>query len=167
MEITPAGFVSNQVDTITAVTATTITVNASRVAESAQSGRSLSVLLPAARAWENIKLVPETGEPYVGEDYVPGPTEQITVGSLGEMECLPLYVARVYVRTNIGRAAVTKYADAILNHFAPRYALTLTDGTLTVRTNPGPFAGQLIPTEAGWAVVPVTIPLRYRVANSI
>jgi hypothetical protein len=73
----------------------------------------------------------------------------------------------VFVPQNIGRAAASAYADALLNLFAPGRDLSISGATLTVRTNPGPFAGQLIQTENGWATVPVTVPLRYRVANSI
>lgn len=167
MEVTPSGFAVNTVDVITAVTALALTVKNTRTAEAAAGSRTLAVLLPATRAWENVEIEPTTGVPYISEEYVPGPTEKITLGPLGEVEALPLYLPRIFVPKNIGRAAASKYADALLNLFAPGRDLTISGASLSVRTSPGPFPGQLLQTQDGWAFVPVTIPLRYRVANAI
>lgn len=167
MELTPAGFSSNDVSTITSVTALNITTKDERSAESASAGRSLTVGLPATRGWENVKVTPQSGEPYSTEEYVPGPTERISLGEYAQIEGAPVYLPRIFVPSNTGRAAASKYADAIMNHFAPGTDLGVADGELKVRGRPGPFAGQLLQLDSGWAVVPVTVPLLYRTTNSI
>jgi hypothetical protein len=166
MEITPSGFSTNTVDVLTGVTALTLTTKNARSVETSASGRTISVALPSARSWENVALTPTAGVPYITEEYVPGPSEKISMGPLGETEALPLYVVKVFVPSNTGRAAASKYADALLNLFASGTGIGVSGATVHVRSDPGPFAGQLIQTDDGWAVVPVTIPLRYRVANA-
>jgi hypothetical protein len=52
-------------------------------------GRSLSVLIPSRRAWENIHFEPVTDTPYVEEEYLPGPALKKTIGEFGEIEVLP------------------------------------------------------------------------------
>ena len=163
MEILAAGFSnasSNGTGVVTAVSALTLTVTAYDVSytggelkatnrtlaiDSSASGRTINVPLPAITAWENTKVQPLTGAPFVEEQYLPGPTAQITIGPLG---------------------AARKYTDALLTLFAPRTAITVGSDTARVRTDTGPFTGQLVRSRAGWVVTPVTFPLRLRTANS-
>lgn len=175
MEVTPSGFTTNTARVIKAVTATTLTVTATLTAESAASGRTLAVVLPSQRVWENTepvnasgtRITLEGGTPYVTEEYIPGPTERITLGTYGELEGSPLYRPTVYVPSNTGRAALAKYADALLTLFAPQTPITLSGALLEVRSNPGPFLGQIVQIETGFAAVAVNVPLRYRTPNSI
>lgn len=170
MELTPAGFTDNDADVITGISADglTITTKNTHAAQGAAGGRSLSVLLPSRRAWENLHFENETDVPYVEEEYIPGPVEKVSVGSLGELEALPQYIARFYLPQNTGKLAAYSYADAMLSHFAPGTSLTVPSGSqLFVRSRPAPFAGQLRPLENGFAFMPVNIPLVYRSPNSI
>lgn len=124
--------------------------------------------LPEHQGWENVKLQREQGEPYVVEQYIPGPTRQITVGRDGELEITPMYQVQVHVPENEGYGTGASYADALIALFAPGTALTLDNGdVLRVRTDTGPFRGQMQRGDAGWVVVPVTIPCRLRTQNSI
>jgi len=166
MEIVPAGFTSNPVDVLTGVTALTLTTRNARAAQAAGTGRSISVGLPALRAWENLDFEPTTGRPFVEEDYLPGPVAQVTLGALAQIETLPQYVVKFYGLRNTGPAALYRMADAALALFAPRTGLTLPTGdVVTVRTNPAPYRSQLIPSEPGWAVCVVTVPCRARSVN--
>jgi len=125
--------------------------------------RTLTVGLPEKRDWENLPLTPVAGRPYVREQYLPGPMAKVTLGPGGELESDPLYVLQIFVPANTGFLALAKYADALLDHFAPDTALSLANGdVLTVRTKPAPWRGQLLQDVPGWAVVPVTIPFRLR-----
>lgn len=161
MEVTPAGFTANPVSTITAVTASTLTVKDSRAAQGASGSRSLAVLLPAGQAWEDIKFSPVARQPFIIEQYISGPAEMMTLIPSGLVEYLPQYVVQVVTPDMTGGAAALRYADAILRHFPVGLTLTATDGAaLRVRGQPAPFASQLIPYEAGAMVVTVTIPFR-------
>lgn len=168
MEITPSGFAANTVDTLTGVTATTLTTRNARASETSAASRTIAALLPALRAWENVDFTPTAGRWFVDEDYLPGPVEQITLGPLGSVETLPQYVLKLYGTANAGATALYKAADAVLGLFPPRKTLTLSTGdTIAVRTSPAPYRGQLLPAEAGWSLITVTVPLRSRSANTI
>jgi hypothetical protein len=164
MEVTPDGFTQTATAVIKAVTALTIAVVGSRTVEASASGRTLTVGLPASRAWENVEYTPTTGVPYVVEEYIPGPMRQVTLGSQGEMEVLPIYAPKVYVPSGLGSGAADAYADALLLWFAPMVSVTIPNGTLRVRSDVAPYRGQLLQNSPGFAVVPVTIPLRLRTA---
>lgn len=184
MEILAAGFSnasSNGRGVVTSVATSTLTVTAYDVTytngeltatgrtlavDSAAAGRTISVPLPAITAWENIKAQPLTGAPFVEEQYLPGPTAQITIGPLGDIEITPQYQVQIHVPEGYGIGAARKYTDALITLFAPRTAITVGADTARVRTDTGPFTGQLIRSRAGWVVTPVTFPLRLRTANS-
>jgi len=168
MEVAGTGFsesANNAAKTILRATALTLSCSGC-TAESAGT-RTLTVGLPAGRAWENVEYTPVPGDPYIEEAYIPGPMDALTLGDTPTLECSPSYIIRVYVPINTGPEAARQYADALLTLFAPKTSLTVTDHTLTVRTRPAPYSGQLIRTEAGHATLPVTVPLRARTANSI
>lgn len=165
MEVTPSGFTTTTPATITDVTATTMTVDLARTADLIAGGRTLAVGLPAVRAWENVEATPVTGQPWVEESYLPGAVEQVTVTATGMLEVLPLYTLTLRTKLGIGMTALLAYADAVLAHFAPGLALTLTDGTdLRVRTRPAPFATPIVRGDT-WAACAVTIPLRHHTPN--
>lgn len=161
MEVTPTGFTANPVSVITAVTATTMTVADARAAQGSASGRSLSVALPTAQAWEDVKFQPVAGKPFVIEQYLPGPAELLTLQPSGSVEYLPQYVVQVVTPAFTGGAASYGYADAILKHFPVGLVLTASDGSeARVRGQPAPFSSQLIPYTDGAMVVTVSIPFR-------
>jgi len=168
MEVAGASFTgaaNNANKTISSVTALTMTCPGTTV--EAVGARTLTVGLPASRAWENIAHEPTSNKPYVQEEYIPGPMEKTTLGPLGETETLPLYVPRVFVVAGNGADAGRKYADALIEHFAPGTSFTVSGHTVVVRSVPAPFSGQLLQAGPGFAFVPVTVPLRVRTANSI
>ena len=170
MELAATGFStgSNNDDwTIDTVLALTLAVSG-LTTDGAASSRTLTVGLPAGRAWENISFDPVTGSPWFEEDYLSGPSSQLTAGTTAAtLNVDPLYVAKVYVPENRGVGAVNRYADAILAAFKSNTSLTLTNGDkLDVRLNPGPFRGQMIHDRAGWVVVPVTVPLTLLTLNT-
>lgn len=167
MEVTPSGFTQTAVGTVIAVSALSMTIDGGRTAQSAGAGRTLAVGLPSLRAWENVALNPTTNQPFIEENYLPGAGEQVTLGPLGEIEIDPSYVVKVYVPAQGGIGAARSYTDALFTLFAPRTSLSVTGHTVSVRTRPAPFAGQLLQTESGFAVVPFTVPLRARTANAI
>lgn len=79
-----------------------------------------------------------------------------------------MYNLRIYVPANVGIDGALQYADSLLTLFAPGTEITVGSGsTLTVRGDVAPFVGQMMQADAGFAVVPVTVPLRLRTANSI
>lgn len=167
MEITPAGFAANTLRVLTAVSALAITVTGAMTPEVSASGRSLTAGLPSGRAWENVAFQPTAGAPWIREEYVPGPASQVTLGPLGEIEALPQYAVHVHVGAETKMTA-SRYADALMRLFAPRTAIALQNGdVLRVRSDTGPYAGQLQQSQPGFAVKPVVFPLRIRTQNSI
>lgn len=170
MEITPLGYASNPVDTLTDVSALTLTTKSPRTVESALAGRGFSVGLPLARAWENKKPPadpPVQGVPFVKEQYIPGPpAQQVTVGPFGDVELMPMYALHIHVPNNCGFEAASAYADAIMRLFTPRTAMAVGSEFLRVHAR-GPFRGQLLNSAPGFAVVPITAPLYIRTPNSI
>lgn len=124
--------------------------------------------LPEYVGWENVELRRKEGESYVVEQYIPGPARQITVGRDGQLEVDPMYQVQVHVPEGEGYGTAAGYVDEIIALYAPGTAMTLDNGDiLRVRTDTGPFRGQLQRADAGWVVVPVTIPCRLRTQNQI
>jgi hypothetical protein len=150
--------------------------------ESAASGRSLTVGLPAMQAWESgPTLTPIAGVPYVEEQYVPGPVFVANDGYQGRLEIRPMYSPRIYVGESVGIGADGRYADAMLRLFAPGTVIPLPTGTagdsMVVRGQSGDAAaspGQRTPTSTigntvmpGWSTLPVNIPLVVRTTSSL
>jgi hypothetical protein len=160
MELTPSGFSSNPVGTISDMTALAVSVSGTRSAQAAAAGRSLVVGLPSLRAWENETVEPIQGQPYVEEQYVPGPAQVQEVGSGARSEARPMYSPRIYVKSNTAIAADGRYADAILALFPPGLVLTAADGSLLcVMSSPAPYRGQRLPGVAvGWSCIPINVP---------
>ena len=171
MEVTGAGFsnaANNDDFTVTGVTALTLTVDGSLTTEAAGSGKTLTVGLPAARAWENIAFTPTTGAPWIEEQLIPAGTRQISVGPGGTLETRVLYQIQVHVPEDQGIGAPTRYADTILTLFTPRTQITFdTTETARVRTDTGPYRGQMLRRRQGFVTVPVTIPLEIWTENTL
>ncbi len=169
MEVDASGFAdsaNNGLSVVKVATDLVLTVDEDLSNEASASGRSISVGLPSRIAPENVEFTPDEGKPYVEESFIPGPTTQETVGPGGDIEADPLYVVRLFVPADYGPESLHLYGDALVALFASRTAMSLTNGdVLRVRTNPGPFRGQLLQLKPGWATVPVTIPLRIRTIN--
>jgi hypothetical protein len=171
LEVQAAGFTAagaNGYATVKAVTALELTVHRTVGTSAAAPACSIVVGLPSRRAWENDISTPEIGHPYVEEQFIPGPSKQISVGPGGMVEYRPMYQLQVHVPANVGAVAMRRYASGLLAHFPPRLALPLVDGSvLRVRTDVGPFGGQLKQSKPGWVVAPVTFPLLIHVPNTI
>lgn len=169
MEVLGAGFTNsanNARHVLTNVTATVLSTDTT-VAEASGSGKTVSVPLPQYRAWENVEFEPVPGWPWVEEQLLPGPLPQITFGASGLLEARPIYNLQVHVPENVGIGAPNRYADGLLQHFAPLTAMTTASGDgLRVRTDAGAFRGQMIRRLAGWMTVPVSIPCRLRTLNN-
>jgi len=167
MEFTAAGTTSND-GTHVATQVTALEVSASGLTVEADgAGKTLTVELPSNRAWENIDFDPTAGEPWVEEQFLGGPSSQITTGPNGWLEVDPLYVLQVHAVEGKGVGAPNGYADALLSLFSPLTAMTLTNGdVLRVRTDTGPYRGQLLRRRPGYATVPVTVPLRLQTLNN-
>lgn len=174
MEVSGTGFgesANNTAKTLKSVTA--LTMICPNTSVEAVGARTLAVELPNIRIWENAIPLNASGEatdvvrgsPYAEEEYVPGPMIKATLGPFGQLEALPLYVIKIYVPSGSGVGAARAYSDALLTLFAP--STSITTGA-TVRGDVAPFVGQLFQdVPPGFAVVPVSVPVRLRTANSI
>lgn len=168
MEVTPTGFTTTTPAVVTAVTATTMTVDRARAVDaSVVAGRTLAVNLPASVAYLNVPHEPTAQTPWVEEQYLPGSAEQWSVTTTGQLEVLPQYALTFYLPTGSDVSAAFGYADAMLDHFAPGTPLTLADGTdLRVRARPAPYPSPLQIVDGAWAALTVTVPLRHITPNS-
>jgi hypothetical protein len=163
MEVLAAGFArpTNNARRVILEVATLTMTCAGVLAEVSDSGRTLSVGLPAARDWENQEFEPTAGVPWVREQLVPGPTGVPTVVPGGRWQAMPLYALHVHVPAGTGAAAADSYAGALLRLFAPGLGWALASGAaLRVRADHAPYAGQLLAARPGFVTVPVTVPLR-------
>lgn len=151
--------------TVTDVEALTLTLDGTLTTESMAGGRSVTVGLPQYRAWENIGFEPTTGAPWIEEQLIPGTTRQISVGQYGTIETRLLYQLQVHALEDTGIGAPNRYADALLTLFTPRTQITFGSDTARVRTDTGPYRGQLLRRRPGYATIPVTIPLEIWSAN--
>jgi hypothetical protein len=166
MEVQPIGFINSEPGLVDGVSALALSVEGGRNAEAAAPGRQLSVGLPAGRAWENVEYRPQERTWYVDEDYLPGPSEYSTLGQAGRTTHWPVYVLTLYGVADTGPEALYKLADAVLRLFRAGTAIPVATGdVLRVRSEPAPFRGQVLPSEAGRASITVTIPLWLTVDN--
>lgn len=170
MELIASGFsegVNNDYAVVVAVDALALTIDQTLVAEVEGAGKRIQVGLPRGRSWENLDFTPTTGSPYVSEQFISGPVEQLSIGDEGVLEYDPLYSIQLQVPENDGAEGASRYADAIFRLFKPNTKIVLSTGdTLRVRLRPAPFRGQLVHNKPGWATVPVTVPLRLHTINN-
>lgn len=163
MEITPGGFASNPVDVVLAVADDEITTRDGRAAEAAADGRSLSVLIPEARAFDQDQFTPTGAKPYVDEYLVPGPSSLVTTAAdHGKVEETGLYIFKWYHLSGFGSSGIRKTGDALKALFTPGTVI----GPARVRTDVSAQNGQLIPTTGGWSVLTLTVPWRARTVNA-
>ena len=168
MEVTPVGFTANPVDVITSVTAGAVTVATARAVQSSASGKTLKVVLPAARAWENDKFDPVPGHVYLEEDFVPGTHQLVTFpASQGRAEETGLYILKWYGLADYGTAALLKQADAVRALFTPGVTLSAGSNTLRMQPNTAVSVSQILPVTGGWAVIVITIPWLARSRNTV
>jgi hypothetical protein len=167
MELSASGFTTaanNGVHVIVAVSALAIQCE-DTATEAAASGRTLSVGLPSRVAWENVAFDPPAGAPWVEEQLVPAPSRLLSV-SRGTVETTALYNLLIYTPEDVGVGAANGYADALIVLFAPLTDITLSTGHVArVRTDTGPYRGQMIRRKPGWVTVPVTFPLFVYTSN--
>lgn len=168
MEVVPTGFADNTPAVILSVSALAITLRSTRTAETAAGGRTLTVGIPPYRVWENTDFEPVDDRWFIDEDYIPGPTEQFTIGPQGHLEHAPIYVVKVFGISGSGVGALYDVTKEILGVFPPRYTMTLADSTVVrVRSQPAPYSSQLMQVDPGRAVVTVSIPLLVRTTNPV
>ena len=187
MEILAAGFTAganNGNGIITALTATLMTVGdaytvtlgatgytvAARTlaVEAAAAGRTISVGLPAMRAWENTNLTPVTGKPYLEEDYVPATTRLLSAPARnGEVEETGLYMLKWYGLSGKGVSALRKSVDALKLRYTPGTTMAAGSHTVRVRTDTATQTGQIIPLTGGWSVLTLTVPWWAMSTNAI
>jgi hypothetical protein len=70
----------------------------------------------------------------VREEFLPGPTAQVTIGPLGELEATPMYALYVNVAAETGLTA-KRYVDALRVLFAPRTAIRSRTATCAPRAS--------------------------------
>lgn len=169
MELSASGFAlaaNNGLKVITDATPLTLTCTGC-AADAEAAGRTLAVGLPSMRAGENMTFTPTDGVPFIEEQYLPGPSAQVTVGPNGDLEYLPQYAVHVNLPSDTSLTA-SRYVDALLRLLPPRAVIALPNGdVLRVRADVGPSVGQLQQSQAGFAVKPVTFFFRLRTSNSI
>jgi hypothetical protein len=167
MEVTPSGFTDTAVSVVKSVAALTLTVSRTLTTETASSGRTLSVGLPSRVAYENIEFEPVTGSPWVREELVSGPVRMLTTIDNGTIEFDPLYLLDVNVPEKVGTGAVNRYADKLMDLFAPPTQIDMSDGNvIQARTDTMAYRGPVRHVTPGFASVRVTLPLRLHLINN-
>lgn len=169
MEVTPAAFTQTDPGIIDLVTASALTIRGGRTPQTSGAGRSLTVGLPALRAWENVKFEPTQGRPYVDEDLVMGGGSVLTLPTrtgLTEQDGLSIWTW--FGLAGMGPESLDRAATALTKLFAPNTKFVLSDGSvIVVRGDVLPHDGQITPVDGGWAYVQVSIPWRVTTRNAV
>jgi hypothetical protein len=169
MEVTPASFTQTTPGLVTAVTASTLTIYGGRTAQAAASGRTLSVELPAFRVYDNRTFARTANRWYVEAEYSPSTVRLSTVtASRGYGEATGEFYWRLYGVAGMGDTAFHAMATALLALYPPGDGETLSNGAvLHIANRPGPRAGNILPDDPGFAVLPLTIPWRCSFTNPV
>ncbi len=167
MEVAPASFTDTTPGVIKTVAAGLLTIDGGRTVEASGAGRSLVVGLPTFRVWENISKTPPMDRWYVDEEYVPGPSELLGQRSGGDVIETGTYRLRFYGLANYGDLALMKVTDAAKALFAPATALTAGSNKVRVRSDQGPFCGQVLPLGNGRTYRAVVVPWWAETVNQI
>lgn len=158
-EATPTGFTQTDPGVITKVEAQLLSIEGGRTVQTSGVGRSLTVGLPAQRAWNNLRFVAEKGRPYVEDTFLPGAgSRMVTMPNDGGLrEDRGLWILRYYGLTGLASIGIDNVVDKILALFAPGTALTAGSETIRIREDVAPFADDIVPQEKGWSVVSITV----------
>jgi hypothetical protein len=152
-------------------TAGFLTITGGRAVQPAAAGRTLLVNLPQDRMWEGTRLLnpPAPGtRPYIADQWVPGASRVITFSiSRGEVEETGFYYLTIYGISNIGKLAIRRYIKSLKTLFTPGTTVMAGSDAVTVRGDPAPKAGQIIPLENGFAYCQFEIPWWARTKNAI
>ncbi len=168
MELAASGFTSNPTDIITEASALTLKVQTTRTAETAASGRTLSVGWPAVRCYPNTAAQPIAGRPFVEAEAIPGGnTLRAGPAQGGTTEQTGLYVVRWYGLAAMGAGGVRRAIDALAAHFTPGTTLTVGTDVARVRGDIAPTISQLIQRPGGWCQCTLTIPWRVFSTNAV
>lgn len=167
MEITPAGFATNTVDTIKSVTATNLYTVKARAVEVSAGSRSISVGLPALRAWEGDVFTPTIGRQYIDEDFSQDTSVLLGARDGGQVQEQGLYVLKWYGLTGYGMAGLRKSVDTLKLLFAPGTSLTAGSNVVRVRTDIAPNTGGLVHLASGYSVLVLTVPWWSLTTNAI
>lgn len=168
MEVVPDGFADNTVANIASVADLEMTVDEDRPAEIAAAGRSLTVGIPALRAFENVENKRVAGRWYLREEFIPGTGEVIGVGPRSKVEYVPIYIIHFEGIADVDAVAMLRVTGAVLAVFPPMLAFTLDNNDIVrVRTMPVPYASQILARDTGAPESVVTVPLVARTSNPI
>jgi hypothetical protein len=110
---------------------------------------------PAATAFENLEFTPVDGTPWQRLNFLPGQTENPTLGEGFKREVGILQVTLFYP-TKLGRGAAVARAEVLRAGF--KRGTTLTEGTLRVMIHRDPFIGPGQVIDGAWYALPVSIP---------
>ena len=160
MEIVPAGFTANTVGVIKSLTATEIVTDGARSAQASGAGRSITVGIPAYRAYENLEFQPPPGRPYIEEEFVPGGGSMESMPTnVGRLRETGLYVIKWYGLPGRGTAAIRMGIEAIRARFAPGTSISIASGNLSTRVDMAAMPGQLVQdVRIGRPVQELTVP---------
>lgn len=190
MEVLAAGFgtaANNGRSVITGLTATAMTVTkiteqavaagdptrtivagTATTTEAAGGDESIVAGLPVLRGFEGIRIAPNPIAPYVVEEFVPGPSQMLTMPySGGVAEETGIYVLKWYGIAGKGVSGIWKCVDALVARFTPGTTLTAGSETIRIRGDIRPRSTQLLAQEGGWLVCPVEIPWRATTTNTV
>ena len=159
MEVTPS-FGSQTPSYITALTDTLMTMHGGRAVMSAGQGRSLRVVLPAMRAFDNENITPVQGRWYVEGEYSPSTSRLRTItASRGSGDDTGEYFWRLYGIADTGLDAFSAMTSALLALYPPGAVLPIDETTAVhIGTLPAPWASSVQQDDPGFAVCTVTIP---------
>lgn len=101
-------------------------------------------------AWPNVDYKPTAGSTFLRASFLPGDTEQVTLGGSGKDETNAIYQVDVVSPRGSGRTSIP---DAIADHFSRGSVLTYNGVNLRVRSvSIGPAIN-----DGAWHFVPVSI----------
>lgn len=168
MQVKPLGFSQTDYGVIIGLTATTMTIDGGRTAQSAGSNRSLTAGLPRDVVFENITYTPNPALPYVEGELVPQPSSLLSFpAQSGTREDRGLYVVRWNGIAGTGALGMRRAADALLALFTPGTAFAAGSDVVRVRGDSAPFASLITQRPSGHALVTLTIPWRMYRSNTV
>jgi hypothetical protein len=138
---------------VTAITATTLTLDKSLTTASAGPAVTLSVGLPQGRAWEGFKYAPTVGQPFIEESFRPIDSRKIAVGPTGYIMHEFYAALSLSYPQGHGTLAVEKMAGAIRAALRPSQTLVYgADAGMIDRAARSPLV-----IDADWLRCPIQI----------